>query len=526
MPNGTEVTVVAMALTASDFHDGGGFVTDESGGIAVLVVDGTFDRGQLLSIRGTVDDRYAQRTIRTSVAEIEILGTGLDPEPASASTGSIGETTEGEMVLINGLIDGAPTVLTSGLAFEVDDGSGAVRVLVGPDTGIDASGWLPGAEVTTIGIAGQRDSSGTGTAGYRVMPRDPADVLLVVAPPTPTPSPSPTSTPAPTATASPSPTSGPSSTPQPYISIAAARVVESGTAVRVRGVVTLPTGLVDEGTAAIADPSGSIILRLGDAAGTLRLGQWVEVAGVRSTKSGMATIRVGAAPLVLGQQPDPTPLRRPTGGISEAQEAVLVVIRGAVTAGPQRSSAGSVSVTLDDGSGAAKVLVYPRAGASTSGIRKGAWVEVVGVVGQQTTKAEPTSGYRIWPRVAADVRLVASATSPATTGGSGGSSSVRGGGSGAPIADPRTSVIPVPGTGLTLGSVSLAAPEADASAEPGETGDQASRTPPLPAPTIPLLGSTLAAAGLLGLLMTRHGTPQRVMEVIRRRLVELREFDD
>jgi hypothetical protein len=475
-----------------------------------------------------MDDRYAQRTIRTSAAEIEVLGTGNEPQPASASSGSIGEITEGELVVVTGLIDGTPTVLTSGLAFEIDDGSGAVRVLVGPDTAIDTADWVPGAEVTTIGIAGQRDSSGTGTAGYRVTPRDPADVLLVAAPPTltpsPTPSPSPTSTPAQTAIATPSPTSTP--TPQPYISIAAARTAESGTAVRVRGVVTLPSGLVDEVTAAIADPSGAIVLRLGDAAGTLRLGQWVEVTGVRSTKSGMATIRVTVAPLVLGTQPDPTPLRRPTAGISEAHEAVLVVIRGAVTAGPQRSSAGSVSLTLDDGSGPAKVLVYPGAGASTSGIRKGAWVEVSGVVGQQTTKAEPTSGYRIWPRVAADVRLVASATSAATTNGSGGSSPVRGGGSGASTADPRASVIPAPGTGLTPGFVSLAAPEVGASADPTEADDQAGPTPALPAPTIPLLGSSLAAMGLLALLMVRHGSPQRVLEEVRRRLAQLREIDE
>ena len=45
---------------------------------------------------------------------------------------------------ISGVIQGSPTVLASGLAFEVDDGSGPVRVLIGPETGIPTADWLTG----------------------------------------------------------------------------------------------------------------------------------------------------------------------------------------------------------------------------------------------------------------------------------------------------------------------------------------------------------------------------------------------
>jgi hypothetical protein len=40
----------------------------------------------------------------------------------------------------------------------------------------------------------------------------------------------------------------------------------------------------------------------------------------------------------------------------------------------------------------------------------GTWVEVRGVLGQETTGAQPLRGYRVWPRTQEEVRVVASAT--------------------------------------------------------------------------------------------------------------------
>ena len=61
--------------------------------------------------------------------------------------------------------------------------------------------------------------------------------------------------------------------------IRAARAAATGTRVRIRGVVTIPTGLLDEQTAVVQDGTGAILLRLGGDAGRLRLGQRVEVDG-------------------------------------------------------------------------------------------------------------------------------------------------------------------------------------------------------------------------------------------------------
>ncbi len=68
--DGTTVTVEGDALTASDFTEGGGYLADATGGIAVLLDGGSFARGDHLIVTGTVDDRFAQRTIRAAGGDL------------------------------------------------------------------------------------------------------------------------------------------------------------------------------------------------------------------------------------------------------------------------------------------------------------------------------------------------------------------------------------------------------------------------------------------------------------------------
>jgi len=172
-------------------------------------------------------------------------------------------------------------------------------------------------------------------------------------------------------------------------------------------VVTLPSGLTDPGTAAVQDASGAILVRLGDDAGNLARGELVELAGTRSSKAGMLTLRVTVPAIRLGHQAEPTPIRLPTGRLGEEHEAELVVIRGAVAGTVHRTSAGNTYFDVDDGSGPARIFVSPRASVPTHSLAEGTWVEVVGVLGQDTTSQQPTRGYRVWPRAAADVTVLA-----------------------------------------------------------------------------------------------------------------------
>lgn len=429
LADGAEATIEATATTASDFSDGGGYVADETAGIAVIVDGGGFARGERLRLTGELSDRFAQRTLRVAADGVVQLGNGTQPDAVVTATGAVGEGVEGRLVRVTGQVAGAPTALSAGLAYDVDDGSGTVRVLVASSTGIDTGTWERGASVTVAGVVGQRDSSGTGALGYRVQPRDPADVAGV-APPA---SPGPSGSTSPSASPSPSGSAGPSgsATPVPsdVISIAEARQAPKNTRVRVRGVVTLPTGVVDPQTAVVQDGSGAIVLRIGEEVGQLSRGSHLEVDGTRSTKGGMETLRVTVPPRRLGTGSEPTVRSVSSGSVGEEHEALLVTVRGALVAGARTSSTGTVTFDLDDGSGPLRVTIGSAIGYDDTALVAGTWVEVRGVVGQETTGAQPSRGYRIWPRDAADIRVLAS---PAAGGavGEGGAED------GAPVGDP------------------------------------------------------------------------------------------
>ncbi len=401
LPDGTPATIQGTALTASDFADGGGYVADDTGGIAVLLDGGSFARGDLVLVAGTIDDRFAQRTLRAPTAIVVPGGAAVLSE--ARVTGAIDESAEGRLVILSGIIDGGSTALTGGVAFDVDDGSGIARVVVGWATGIDTAAWSDGRQVVVTGVVGQRDSSGTGLAGYRVQPRDPADVELL---PAPTPSPSPS----PSASGDPTPTPSATGTPAEVSTIADARAAAKGASLTVRGLVTLASGTIEAGSAVIQDATGAILLRLGDEAGEVALGQLVEVDAVRSTKSGMESLRVSDAPRRVGIAPEPAPRQLHTGDAGEPHEAQLVVARGALVASARRASSGSVSFEIDDGSGPLRVTLGASLAADDEQLQRGAWVEVTGPLGQETTGSQPLRGYRIWPRSAGEVRILAAAT--------------------------------------------------------------------------------------------------------------------
>ncbi len=395
--NGTSVTVEGTALTGSAFHDGGGYLADGFAGIAVIVEDGGFAGGSRLRVTGMVDDRFAQRTIRSRQADIQVLGEGAEIDPVDVSTGSIGEALEGRLARISAVVRGSPTVLTTGVAFDVDDGRGSVRVLIATATGVETAAWTPGASVDLVGVVGQRDSSGTGSSGYRILPRSPADVTRVAA--APTQSPTPTSA---------TPSRSPDATPAPSLvsPISAARAAATGTHLTIRGVVTMALGVVDPETAVVQDDTGAIVLRMDAEAGPISVGDVIEVSGVRSTKSGMETLRATSR-LVLGSAAA-APMTVPIAGVSEEIEARLVLVTGRLLASARRASSGTVSFDLTDGGATVRVVMPASLGTDDSTLVAGASVEVVGIVGQETTAADPLAGYRIWPRSAAEVRVLAS----------------------------------------------------------------------------------------------------------------------
>jgi hypothetical protein len=530
LPDGASVLVEGVSLTDGAFSDGGGYLADATGGIALLLDDGSFSRGMTLRVQGVLDQRFSQRTIRAGVADVVVIGPAAEPAAEPATSGSIGEAVEGELVELDGVVVSGQTALTTGIAVDLDDGSGPIRVLVGAATGIDVSGWTREMRLHLRGVVGQRDSSGSGTAGYRVQPRDTADVLALIPPATPSPSASGS------ASVSPSPSGNPA-----VISIAAARAAAVNSRLTVRGVVTLPTGIGETGNAAIQDASGAILLRLADEAGSLRLGELVEVAGTRSTKAGMETIRVTVPPRQVGNQAQPDALRKATGALGEAQEAMLVVARGEVTLTPRHTSAENVYFDIDDDSGPLRVFVSPRTGLETDTILLGSVVEVGGVLGQETTGALPERGYRLWPRAAGDLRIISDApgvTAGAGTGGGtgsqpGGSTGGAGAGSGATGQSGSAGASGKPARQQGVPRLEAPAPTAAiASLIPGAvhltplpTDPAASDPSPAPASAVLLVLAALLLGGG-GVAAGPPGLPGRLWAALRQRLAGSQDDGD
>jgi hypothetical protein len=188
-------------------------------------------------------------------------------------------------------------------------------------------------------------------------------------------------------------------------------------------------------------------------------GEILVVDGKRSTKSGMETVLVSAAPERRGNQAQPAASRHATGDLGEEQEALLVTVRGAVVTTPRRTSAQNVYFDLDDGSGPLRVYVSPRTGIGVTAIELGATVELTGVLGQETSGTQPERGYRLWPRAPADVRVVARADPTAATGGSD---------------------APVPGISVPGGSGPLGGPAPAAPTRPPDLVVPQLGAPPLP----------------------------------------------
>lgn len=416
LSDGSHVRVIGVSLTDSSFSDGGGYVADPTGGIAVIG-GSPFSRGYRLRVAGTISDRYRQRTLRAASVTPLSETPAEEPLPTSATTSELVEALEGQLVATRGIIVSGPESLAGGVAYGIDDGTGQARVVVGDGTGIDLTGWVRGADVQLVGVLGQRDSSGTGTSGYRLQVRDPADVLDVV-PPTPgpetTPTPIPSSSPAASGSRSAVPSATPTAAPTsaPLVTVGAARALPTGARLRLRAVVTLGPGLVDATTAIVQDATGAIELRLGTVGGALRRGQLVEVEGTRSTRAGMLTLRVVTGARQLGRRGEPAARRIATGGGAESLEARLVRVIGRVVSSPTRASTGSVSFGVDDGSGELRATIPAAVAFRDPRLVRGAVVELVGALRQQTTASQPERGYRLWLRAASDLRVESGPAAP------------------------------------------------------------------------------------------------------------------
>jgi outer membrane biosynthesis protein TonB len=422
-----------------------GFIQDATAGIGVYldtVPPAPIPAGSTVRVRGTLDTRFGQRTVRAAIAEVAVLGATALPAPLHLATGSADEAFEGLRVEVSGTVVEAPSMLADGTGLTLDDGSGPLRVVAGSDA-LGGATPTTGTILSAIGVLGQRDSSGTGTAGYRIHATLPGEIH--VAPPDPSPEPSasiepspdpsldPSASPDPSTAPSPDPSALPSSSPAPWPSpspsappstatnVATARSGPVGSLVVVRGVVTAEAGrLGTPALFAIGDASGGIAVRLPDGGSAPARGTEVLVSGTLAQPYGQLEIRAttdGIHPGPAGSVP--APIGVDGSSLGETVEGRLVVVTGILLARPSRATSGDMTLRIADAANR-EIRVVADASSRIDAARFSVGVQyrLVGIAGQRASRKGLLDGYRIWLRdpgdVTVDAEPGAGVTSPAT----------------------------------------------------------------------------------------------------------------
>ena len=136
MPDASTVTIAGVLTTDLGAVESarGGFVQDSTGGIAIYLdaaVTSPMPMGTPVVVRGFIDDRFAQRTLRVGVGHRSgrrrraAATVGRDHRHGVGSPGR-------RLVAVSGAITLGPDELSDGTAVTIDDGSGPLRVVVIP----------------------------------------------------------------------------------------------------------------------------------------------------------------------------------------------------------------------------------------------------------------------------------------------------------------------------------------------------------------------------------------------------------
>jgi hypothetical protein len=112
----------------------------------------------------------------------ERRGSQAQPSPSRHATGELGEDQEALLVAVRGEVVTSPRRTSAqNVYFDLDDGSGPLRVYVSPRTGIATSSIALGSTLELTGVLGQETSGQQPLRGYRLWPRTDADVKVVAA---------------------------------------------------------------------------------------------------------------------------------------------------------------------------------------------------------------------------------------------------------------------------------------------------------------------------------------------------------
>ena len=231
-------------------------VQDGSGAVAVKAPAGDMAselaRGRIVTVTGELAAPYGNLEVRPRAREdLAVIGQGGLPEPATITTSDLGEAIEGDLVSITGTIAEIDRGSAGTLTVTITDRDGDGKVYLHAPVGETASELARDQSVRVTGIAGQRASRSGAADGYRVWPREDADIRIVSRPPKETARPD---------------EPGGSKPPRGNKRPRKVRIADAafGEEVTIVGTVTSAPGLIDSDgrRVTVEDGSGGILVRL------------------------------------------------------------------------------------------------------------------------------------------------------------------------------------------------------------------------------------------------------------------------
>jgi len=342
-------------------------IADDTAGILVRLPDGVRgpERGTYVEVTGPLAAPYGQLEVRPAAAGLGALGVGTTQTAVSIGVRDAGESTEGHLVSLAGMVTVAPRRATSGdIAFTIrDDAGGELRVLADASAQVPTTAVRIGDRAVLTGIVGQRASRKGALDGYRLWLRDVRDVVRIASP-------------APTGSALPGPASGTSPDVPVTISIADARLLDDAAAT-VEGIVTAGPALLDASGRRIVleDRTGAIEVLLPQGAAAPRIGDGLRVSGTVGRAYGAVRIRASALAGAQGGSPVPLVLRVAPG---PAHEWRLVRVSGTLV--DVRRLGERWVAELQVGSARVPVAGLPGAGIPSTAAVEGRAATVTGIV--------------------------------------------------------------------------------------------------------------------------------------------------
>lgn len=162
-----------VIYTPGMYHPNAWGIQDASGGIAVFYSPPPLlNLGDTVRLAATRDTFQNEEEMATPVLYFTNGGPGPEPAPLPFSTGQIAAgSSEGWLAIITGTVSN----LSCPTQFYLDDGTGAARVYVDADTGIDVcgGGLQNGLTAVVTGFSTQFQDD------FEIKPRRPADVLFM-----------------------------------------------------------------------------------------------------------------------------------------------------------------------------------------------------------------------------------------------------------------------------------------------------------------------------------------------------------